>query len=86
MSDEFTTRDEAGPALMDVNFHCGQLAVVRHRLRTNVNDLRKSVDERKKLYDDLKMREAEIISLIDQASLGLSPSELQWVKEQKAQL
>ncbi len=86
MPEAYVTRDEAGPSLLEAMALCGRLAVVRAWLRTRVNDLNKSVDERRRIFDELKEQEAEIVALIDQSSARLTPDDAAWMQEQKKQL
>lgn len=87
MSDEdFVTRDDAGARLCEANFVCGQLAVVRHRLRTRVNDLSKTVEERKALLAALKADEEALMAKLDQLSTHLTPADAALMQEQKALL
>ena len=67
MSNEFLTRDEAGsPMLLQVIGLYGQRERVRIGLRVQVNNLTRSVAERKKLYADLRRQEDELTEQIQQ--------------------
>jgi cell division protein FtsB len=86
MTDDFVTREAAGQELQHTMFLCGQLAVVRNGLRTRVNDLNKSIEERKQIYETLKAEEATLVEQIDHATARLSEDDARWMQEQKGML
>jgi len=81
MSDDYMTReDSGGPQVLDIISLYGQLQAVRIALRKHVNNLERSVEERKQLYADLKAKEAALTSAIAQQITQLDPSERQRLK------
>jgi len=82
MSSEFMTREDAGGMLLlDAISLYGQLKTVQEGLRVQVNNLTRSVKERKQLYADLRAKEDELKDRIEQLLPHLDPEDVRQIKE-----
>jgi peptidoglycan hydrolase CwlO-like protein len=82
MTDEYTTREDAGgQRLLEAISLYGQLQAVRIALRKHVNNLTRSVEERKQLYAELRAKEDDMKDRIAQLLPHLSPEDVQQLKE-----
>lgn len=85
MSDDYTTREDAGLMLLDAISLYGQLQAVRIGLRKHVNNLTRSVKERKQRYADLRAQEDELNEKIEQLLPHLDPKDVQQLKDRYEQ-
>ncbi len=82
MPDDYTSRDESGgPQLLEIISLYGQRQAVQIALRKQVNNLDRTVEERKQLFADLKAKEAALTSAIEAQLPTLSPALVQQLKE-----
>jgi hypothetical protein len=81
MTQEFTTREDAGgPMVLDAINLYGQRQTVRTGLRVQVNNLTRSVKDRKQLYADLRAKEDALTERIEQLLPYLNPALVQQLK------
>src|SRR3990167_7559006 len=83
MYNGYVSREEAaGTMLYDAINLCGQREQVRRGLKVQVNNLTRSVHERKALYADLRAKEDELTAQIEQVLPHLEPSDAQRLHDQ----